>query len=576
MTNLYVSSVDYLAVTAWAASSAVTAGALRRPKTTPAVGNERVYRAGSSGTTASTEPTWPTTKGGTVTSNGIVWTEVTGQEAYQSPGTWAAPHARLNNAMLWAAEGDTIYVAKNHAETQSTQLKLQMPGGAWLTNKVISVDNTATGHVPPQAGDWVAGASVSMTSTSSQITFNDPSNNVAMYYYGITFNSAYQMTSGGNGDHVLDTCALTLGSSADAMKLGSNARFQFDNCTWKFGSAGAHGSFQGGSMHISGGAFDGASSIPTRFFNLASAGGGEFFIRNFDLSPLGSSYVVNLGLGGKAYIENCKLASNANVCSIDGSDGWMSPTWACYVVRCSSSADDNMNAIYRPTGNLTTSRALVRTGGASDDTGAFGHVVNTFQNPNVGSYTSFYYPFEGFPLAIWNSVAGANVTVTLYGVSSGSAMPDNSKVWMDAAYPGSASSPQGSKASTRAANIAAAATSLTADTSAWDSLAPARVNSASHAPGDIFAVSSAPGQLFRVETGTGNFAASLPAGYVTCADGGTVTDGACTVRAMWRWKLTLTLSSPQPQLAGPIEVTPKTAFGSIANTTIIDPHPVLS
>ena len=38
------------------------------------------------------EPAWIITKGGSTTdSGGVIWVEVTGNEAYQAPGAWAAP-----------------------------------------------------------------------------------------------------------------------------------------------------------------------------------------------------------------------------------------------------------------------------------------------------------------------------------------------------------------------------------------------------------------------------------------------------------------------------------------------------
>lgn len=59
--------------TAWAASTAIVAGEIRRPTT----GTGRAYRAMNAGTTGGSEPTWPTPAGSTVTDNGITWKETT-------------------------------------------------------------------------------------------------------------------------------------------------------------------------------------------------------------------------------------------------------------------------------------------------------------------------------------------------------------------------------------------------------------------------------------------------------------------------------------------------------------------
>ena len=57
-------------IPAWSAAAAISAGAKVRPTST----NNRIYQAGGSGTTAGSEPTWPTTLGDTVADNDITWT----------------------------------------------------------------------------------------------------------------------------------------------------------------------------------------------------------------------------------------------------------------------------------------------------------------------------------------------------------------------------------------------------------------------------------------------------------------------------------------------------------------------
>jgi hypothetical protein len=57
--------------TAWTALNAVTLNEFRRPT----VSNGRRYYASVGGTTGATEPTWPTTNGGTVVDGTVTWTE---------------------------------------------------------------------------------------------------------------------------------------------------------------------------------------------------------------------------------------------------------------------------------------------------------------------------------------------------------------------------------------------------------------------------------------------------------------------------------------------------------------------
>lgn len=56
--------------TTWSLTTAIKAGTIVRPTT----GNGRLYRAQADGTTAGTEPTWPTTIGSTVVDSGVTWT----------------------------------------------------------------------------------------------------------------------------------------------------------------------------------------------------------------------------------------------------------------------------------------------------------------------------------------------------------------------------------------------------------------------------------------------------------------------------------------------------------------------
>ncbi len=78
----YGSSVDWTAMTAWAALTAKTAGQLVRQLAAPSVGNERAFVCIIAGTTLAAEPTWTVTKGAkTAEAAGPTWQECTGQPA---------------------------------------------------------------------------------------------------------------------------------------------------------------------------------------------------------------------------------------------------------------------------------------------------------------------------------------------------------------------------------------------------------------------------------------------------------------------------------------------------------------
>jgi lambda family phage minor tail protein L len=63
-----------MAFTAWAASTAYSVGNIRRATTAQATG--LVFECTTAGTSASSEPTWPTDIDSTVTDNNVVWTAV--------------------------------------------------------------------------------------------------------------------------------------------------------------------------------------------------------------------------------------------------------------------------------------------------------------------------------------------------------------------------------------------------------------------------------------------------------------------------------------------------------------------
>ena len=93
-TTWYANSVGYTAVTAWAATTAVVAGALRRQLAVPPVNSERVFICIVAGTTGSTEPTWVLTRGAKTTDGTATWMECTGI---------AALNGDITNTVHWSA-----------------------------------------------------------------------------------------------------------------------------------------------------------------------------------------------------------------------------------------------------------------------------------------------------------------------------------------------------------------------------------------------------------------------------------------------------------------------------------------
>ncbi len=222
-------------------------------------------------------------------------------------------------------------------------------------------------------------------------------------------------------------------------------------------------------------------------------------------------------------------------------------------------------------GSSIPETVLIRTGGASDGiTGISWKIV-------VGStlgYPSWTNPFESFQIGEWNSVTGTNRVCTVYGIMNATALPNNDDIWLDIEYLGASGNPQASFGSGTKANILASGVAQTADsTSAWDSLVTARTNSHAYSLGDVISPGSNAGRIFFCTT-AGTSSGSLPGGYASAVDGGSVTDGGATFRAGMRFAMSVTLSAPQPQLVGDLYAIVRAAKAS--TTFYVDPLLTLS
>jgi hypothetical protein len=239
---------------------------------------------------------------------------------------------------------------------------------------------------------------------------------------------------------------------------------------------------------------------------------------------------------GIGLFKDCKLNASATMTS----SGGILPIPALVdLTRCDSGGTAYRNERYHWGAVETTSTTVVRTGGASDGATSISHRIATTVNLVAINSTPVSF-FPALPLVIWNAVTGSNRSVTLYGIANDSRVPNNDEVWFDCEYLGSASSPQGSIASGTKSNMLATASSLTADTSAWDSAATARANSHAYSVGDVIKTASNPGRIFFCTT-AGTSAGSEPGGYATATDGGSITDSGATFRAGCRFSQTLTL-----------------------------------
>lgn len=126
----------------WASTTAVALNAYKVPTTA----NTYYYKATVAGTTGSTEPTWPTTVGGTVTDGSVTWTCVAKINATVT--TDYTVNADLGDLFIVVgggiAEGETLLVDYTKAAASRTQHKATLNLNARLSGSLRFVaDNVA-------------------------------------------------------------------------------------------------------------------------------------------------------------------------------------------------------------------------------------------------------------------------------------------------------------------------------------------------------------------------------------------------------------------------------------------------
>lgn len=429
-------------------------------------------------------------------------------------------YATLDDALAAGAAGDNFWVSEDHAESSAASLPLACPGTKSNPCAIICVDHA--GSVPPVSADYRTSATV--TSTGAHEV--NPSGYA--YVYGITVswggggaNASIFRCGGGAMVWNMDTCALqcasTLSSENAGIELGhsadnSDCAFRWKNTTVKFGAEGQgitsgppSGLLEWTSTQA---AIDVTGSIPSALFLSDNTLNGRtnVLIKGVDLSGLGSGSYCG-GSGFQTSIHNlvgCKLNAAFSIGSTPGG-----ATASISLVDCDSGAINYRRERWTNKGSDVIETTIVRSGGASDGTTPASAKIVTTAN------SSWLFPFTGIPLAVWNDTTGSNVTITVYGIWGGGAVPNNDDIWIEVQYMGSAGSP-------------------------------------------IFTVNSANTKADFLASN-----AAQTADLVSTWGGGTTA-----------FKMVVTLSSPQPAMRGWIYIYPKAAKPS--TTFYVDRKPLLS
>lgn len=381
------------------------------------------------------------------------------------PGTtWALAKATLAGAFAIAAAGDTIYVSQVHAETQASGITLTSPGTIASPVRVICGNDGAT---PPTA--LATTATISSTGASSAISFGAG----FTYYYGITFSVA-DSTNPGNitvgstnasRKNIFERCVLKINGSNGSSRIsfhGASAgnlkqEVWLIDSTFQFGQAAQGLIFNAGDFKWTGSASTTAGTVPTTLLLQPSTTlPARVLIRGVDLSPLGSSNIINLAQTSnfEALIENCKLGSSFSL--VTGTIGG-----ATYVTCVNNDSGDTNYKFERQSyqGNISHEIIIVRSGGSSNGVTPFSRKMVSSAN------TKFFDPLESIPITFYNTSTGS-ITVEAEIVTDNVTLTD-AEAWIEVSYPGTSGFPLYLVSSDRATNILTTPANQTTSTVTW-------------------------------------------------------------------------------------------------------------
>jgi len=480
MANIYCGSTKYTAVAQYANSTAYTVGQIVRQLATPTVGNERCFRCSTAGTSGAAEPTWVLTKNATTTAGTAVFTECTGEAAFNGDGggsAWGAPHARIGNALqpTWSAAGDVIYVSNNHAETQASAITLTNSANGTQANpiKVVCVSDTA---VPPTTKATTATVS---TTGANGISIQCP----FIYFYGIQFGAGSSGSSASinigannltNGVAMhFDNCKFTLNNTNVNSRIrfgdsGNSAQrmqaLRFVSCSTSLSSA--------SQRHILGDCFmdwyDGAicvsGSVPTTAFEAAANTSHVSSFRSADMSTL-SGNLFNVAIVTNFCIVdmlNCKVAPGGPTYTT----GTQTVDYQ-FKLRVHAPSDTVANGkeyTVRQTDNLglvTTSNVTFCNQADGDGTDKFSIGVSSVNT------SSLQFPVMCPELWVYNTVSGSSRTATIEFTGSGSVT--DRIVWAEFEYPNSSTLMTTAIASTKTSDdiLSASGTTYATSSATW-------------------------------------------------------------------------------------------------------------
>jgi hypothetical protein len=417
---------------------------------------------------SASEPAFSDTAGVTTVDNNVTWTSL-GPVTNFTGGQ--APHARLPNAATvnWFAPGNTIYVGDNHAESQATAITIAPSVSATTIGKIVCHNHS--GSYPPASGDLRTTATVS-TTAAVNLTFN-PSNG-AVYVYGITFLAGVGTSSGTsaiiltpiNAYYFFDNCVLkisnTSGTSTIQLNTTAAGAIIWNNCTVGFGAVGQFIDVGTAifTWQNTGQVLASGSTVPTVLLGTSTSSR----LVSTILEALDLSQITSTLIGTTSIVAMGNTVIKD--CKLNASTAIVQSGnfgQTIQIVRSDSSGTGYKSARYQYEGTETTETSITRVGGASDPTGqAQSRKIVTTAN------SQWLRPFKAEPYAIWNPRTAANVTVTVCGTINAGALPNNDDIWLEVEYLGSATFPIGTIVITTKANVLATGSAVASDGSTWN------------------------------------------------------------------------------------------------------------
>jgi hypothetical protein len=370
--------------------------------------------------------------------------------------TWALAKATLQAAITAAGAGGTVYLADTHAETFSANTTFTLPAAGNLPVTVIT-------------SDVLTGTSVSyVKATSVQLNASGASYDIVFdgtcVFIGVYFDVGddYSFTTAAGERQRFENCTFEL-SAGSVFLCGTDGVIQHNNTSFILNQtatlSGALFNFAGAeeSWELTGCTFSAASGALSNYTGIIfnAADNATVILQNMDLSGFtGASVVVSRDANTLNWItmDACKLPSGVPVFST----AVYSDVKGALATRCDG---NNYGILHDSLWAQMTDADKTRTSGASDGD-AFAWKVVTTANCSIGN------PYKTQSMPVWVADTGSK-TFTVH-IGNASADLTDTECWIDIEYLDTASSTLIANATNRNADILAAGTAHTDDTtSSW-------------------------------------------------------------------------------------------------------------